>query len=81
MRHSDAPSVGAAIHDDLTATADAWRLLESAVATLLDSRDLPSLTRLRLHDILLWTRATGREQVAPDFGDRTGAASPEESPS
>lgn len=54
----DSKSPWGAIHEDLTATAPAWSTLESEAANFLASQGGPPLTRLRLHDILLWTRAT-----------------------
>ena len=60
-------SAWASIHDDLTITSVDWSKLENTVADLLGDSG-PVLTRLRLHDILLWTRATGRWAAAHGFG-------------
>lgn len=59
------------IHDDLTTAADAWSCLEGELAERLRSTRLPTPERLRLHDILLWTRATGRREAARDHGARS----------
>lgn len=59
-------SVWAAIHDELVIARPAWLRLETAVHDLVDSG--PMLTRLRLHDILLWTHATGRWRAAHRYG-------------
>lgn len=43
-----------AIHGDLTGQAEAWTRLEQAFGGLLERETDSPLTRLRLHDILLW---------------------------
>ncbi len=60
----DRETAWAAIHEDLDASPAAWAQLEREVDRLARARGGASLTRLRLHDILLWTRATGRWDVA-----------------
>lgn len=45
------------IHQDLTATESAWKVLEAEFEAQACQRGGTALTRLRLHDILLWTRA------------------------
>lgn len=66
-------SAWAAIHDDLTTTPSAWVRLETTVNALLASKGGVPLTRLRMHDILLWTRATQRWDLALQYG---GALAP-----
>ncbi|MGH3848376.1 MAG: DUF6308 family protein, partial [Pseudonocardiaceae bacterium] len=61
-------TVWGAIHDDLTATRDAWALLEAEVGEHLDRSELPAPSRLRLHDILLCTSATGQFETARRYG-------------
>lgn len=57
------------IHDDLLATADAWESLEDQLNDRLRGEaGCVELTRLRLHDILLWCRATGRTTLAQELG-------------
>jgi hypothetical protein len=58
----------AAVHDDLSATSATWRKLETEVARLLPTRRESSLSRLRLHDILVWTWATKRWDTAHSLG-------------
>ncbi|MHB8457722.1 MAG: DUF6308 family protein, partial [Acidimicrobiales bacterium] len=53
-----------AILHDLRAVPDAWSQLEDEVAARVPRPNLTPLTRLRLHDILLWTYATNRWQTA-----------------
>lgn len=53
------------IHDDLTSQPEAWADLEGAFAQTVSRREgCVSLTRLRLHDILLWLHATDRMDEA-----------------
>jgi hypothetical protein len=47
------------IHQDLTATAQAWQELDRAFAEAATNRQGVPVTRLRLHDILLWAQAVG----------------------
>lgn len=63
-----APTSWLTIHDDLTANPAGWQQLESQIAKLAHDRDLVALKRLRLHDILLWTRVTGRDETARRLG-------------
>jgi hypothetical protein len=69
-------SIGAwaEIHDDLGATSAAWHKLEADVARLVARKGKPAPTRLRLHDILLWTRATERWEIAHQYGREALAA-------
>ena len=68
------------IHDDLVATPDAWAELEEQFAAEARRRDGVRLTRLRLHDILVWTDTTGAWDAARGTGQelltplRTAAA-------
>lgn len=55
------------IHDNLTANPTGWDQLERQIATLAHNRGV-ALTRLRLHDILLWTSVTGRDAIAQPLG-------------
>ena len=64
----------AAIHDNLTEASAAWRKLETDIGRLLSGKNMPAPTRLRLHDILLWTRATGRRPLAYQHGRKALAA-------
>lgn len=58
-----------AIHDDLTSTVDEWKELEDQVNGVLRTQaDCVELTRLRLHDILLWCRATDNTRTAARLG-------------
>ena len=65
VREGDS-GVEAVIHRELQANAAAFRALEDAVV----AQDL-SLTRLRLHDVLLWLAGTLRLTHAVELG-RTG---------
>lgn len=56
------------IHDDLVAMPDVWTELEERFAAEAERRDGVRLTRLRLHDILVWTDATGDWDAARDAG-------------
>ncbi|MGH3530141.1 MAG: DUF6308 family protein [Pseudonocardiaceae bacterium] len=57
------------IYDDLKTAGPVWDRLEHAIRGRLGAADAP-LSRLRLHDILLWTRATGNRDVARGLGAR-----------
>lgn len=52
------------IYDDLTEAPDMWEALEVSVNESLVAADGVALTRLRLHDILVWCRATDRWAAA-----------------
>lgn len=52
-----------AIHDDLTGQREQWASLERAFTNLIRNDEEVTLTRLRLHDILLWLRASGPDEV------------------
>jgi len=56
------PGLWASVHADLVAAPDAWAELELRFAALASEagNGAVSLSRLRLHDILVWTRATDR---------------------
>lgn len=56
------------IHDDLMATEDGWATLEEQVNRRLTRRGSVNITRLRLHDILLWCRATRNTAKAEKLG-------------
>lgn len=58
------------IHDDLTSAKQTWERLEGRVNEVLAANNSPVLTRLRMHDILVWTEATGRRAAAEDHGRR-----------
>ncbi len=59
----------ATIHEDLTSQAESWAQLESDFAGLVDlARGGVQLTRLRLHDILLWLSTTGEANTARTAG-------------
>jgi hypothetical protein len=51
--------IWASIHDELNAKPDEWTELERWFAEEADARGTARLTRLRLHDIVAWTRASG----------------------
>jgi Family of unknown function (DUF6308) len=57
----------ASIHDDLNADPDAWEQLERRFAGEAAQRGGVPLTRLRMHDIVLWLRLSGGldEAIAP----------------
>lgn len=65
----------AAIHADLRATQPAWQRLETEVSPFLSGDGHVQLARLRLHDILLWTVATERWDLALHHGRRIRDAS------
>lgn len=58
------------IHRDLVATVDAWGTLEGAFVREARARKGVPLTRLRLHDILLWTQAVGDWDECREAGRR-----------
>jgi hypothetical protein len=60
----------ATIYDDLQETSAAWERLEGEVAEVLQLEDSPRLTRLRLHDILLWATVTKRWDTALGHGQK-----------
>lgn len=62
-------SAWATVHRDLTSTADAWTELEVVIGEALADTALTTPTRLRLHDILLWTRVTKRWEAALAAGE------------
>jgi len=66
LREGDS-GVAAVVHRELQANAVAFGALESAVAGLLEH----PLTRLRLHDVLLWLVATLRLPAAVGLGEQT----------
>ncbi|MBB3674319.1 DUF6308 family protein [Modestobacter versicolor] len=68
LREGDS-GVAAVVHRELRANAEAFAALEAAVARLL-APDVP-LTRLRLHDLLLWLTATLRMTTAVGLGTAT----------
>jgi hypothetical protein len=53
--------IWASIHDELNAKPDEWTELERWFAETADARGTARLTRLRLHDIVAWTRASGNQ--------------------
>lgn len=55
------------IYDDLSDNPDGWQNLETRIAERADNRAV-RLTRLRLHDILLWTKVTRRDERARKLG-------------
>ena len=69
IRCFDDRAAWAGIHDDLTKQRDAWKQLEAEFADLIDaSRGEVALARLRMHDILLWLRAVGEDELAREAG-------------
>lgn len=62
-------SAWATVHRDLTSTAGAWSELEVAIGEALSDTATAAPTRLRLHDILLWTRVTKRWEAALAAGE------------
>lgn len=56
------------VYDDLVAAGESWAALERRVGDALGQRGFPAVTRLRLHDILLWTRVTGNRARAEQLG-------------
>lgn len=56
------------IHEDLRATEDGWAALEGKINSRLTEAGGVQLTRLRLHDILLWCRATQNTRMAAKLG-------------
>ena len=67
LREGDS-GVAAVVHRELRANAAAFAALEDAVETALGA----PLTRLRLHDVLLWLRATLRFSAAVELGHALG---------
>lgn len=72
---SGAGTAWAQIHSDLTSQADAWSYLEAEFAAVAGSRGDVPLQRLRLHDILLWTRCDEHFDDAREEGESIIAAS------
>ena len=58
------------IHADLISAEQAWEGLEKRVNEVLAANSSQLLTRLRMHDILVWAEATGRRAAAEDHGRR-----------
>lgn len=56
------------VHGDLTATPAPWEWLERSMSDALSDSRAAAPTRLRLHDILLWTGVTGRRAAAMEIG-------------
>lgn len=63
-------SAWATVHRDLTSTASGWSELEAVVGQALSGTGISVPTRLRLHDILLWSRVTNRWEAALAAGER-----------
>ncbi len=59
------------VHRELQANADQFSALEKAFADLMTGKDDVALTRLRLHDILLWLKAAGKWNHALSRGRET----------
>jgi len=59
------------VHRELTANGDQFSALERAIAELMSGKDDVPLGRLRLHDILLWLKATGKWDYAVERGRET----------
>lgn len=68
-RHLPKSLAWATIHEDLTGQAETWAQLETDFAALIhrDRGDV-ELSRLRLHDILLWLTAVGEDDLARNAG-------------
>lgn len=73
-----APHAWSRIHKDLTECSEGWTWLEARVDERLshdvdtkvhESTD-PRVSRLRLHDILLWCKATKRWTIALELGEQ-----------
>lgn len=72
-----APHAWCTIHEDLTECTEGWTWLEARVDERLphdgqckvDESADPRLSRLRLHDILLWCKATKRWTIALELGE------------
>ena len=60
------------VHNDLTTQIDAFADLEAWFAAEAAKRSTVSLTRLRLHDILLWCDVTGQRGAAGAAGQALG---------
>lgn len=56
------------IYDDVTGQAVEFEHLEQEFAAMAAQRNAPPLTRLRLHDILLWLHVTGEDVDAIKAG-------------
>ncbi len=69
-RHLPDGRAWATIHDDLASQAEGWAQLETDFAALIrrDQGEI-ELTRLRLHDILLWLTAKREDDKARKAGD------------
>lgn len=71
-----APTSWLTIHEDLQANPAGWQQLESQFSKLTHDPGQVTLTRLRLHDILLWTHVTGRDEAARRLGKDHALAGP-----
>ncbi len=60
----------ARIHCDLTDAGDAWAQVEDSFNELARARGGVVLTRLRIHDIVLWLRSSGQLDEARIAGER-----------
>ena len=67
----DAVSLWGVIHRELNANGAAFDALEAAFVLLVDGDDDVPLTRLRLHDVLLWLKASKRWEHAVRHGEAT----------
>ena len=63
-----APHSWLIIYENLKDNPSGWQQLETDIATEARNRSHVALTRLRLHDILLWTHVTGRATTAQRLG-------------
>ncbi|MGY1722754.1 DUF6308 family protein [Blastococcus sp. SYSU DS0533] len=67
----DDVSLWGVIHRELSANGEQFDALERAFARLVDGAEDVALTRLRLHDILLWLQASGKWEQAVTAGKDT----------
>ncbi|MGY1827030.1 DUF6308 family protein [Blastococcus sp. SYSU DS0541] len=67
----DDVSLWGVVHRELTANREQFDALERAFARLADGAEDVALTRLRLHDILLWLQASGNWGHAVTAGKAT----------
>lgn len=58
------------IHSELTSRRAEWAILEERFQAFSQRRGAASLGRLRMHDILLWSRCNGSLEVAREEGER-----------
>jgi hypothetical protein len=67
----DRVSLWGVLHRELLANEEQFTALEKAFAELVNGKEDVPLTRLRLHDILLWLKASGKWNHAVENGKAT----------